>query len=575
MRMKIIESISRLVVLGSVAVWLGLSAGCGQKTEAPRAVPASAASATTPAIASAETNSFREVTAQLDPGGNLYLYLSTQQWLEGLSAKIGEWEKMLLGLPGMGPDQAAGLQRFVDLAKRFVAKSGVEEVSGLGASSIASEKGLYHSKVLIHHYPGRKTGALWNLFGTAPHPLTDLNGLPTNSVLAASSDINLAGLWQWVDRELSEAGIPEVDDWRQTFPAQFEAVAGLAWTNALSALGTSIGVVLTLDEARMVSLPIPQQALEIPEAELAILLKVNNDTLFNRVDQLLKDNPAVVREDKGSTRMRTLVLPLPIPFPFRPTLAIEGNFLLLASTDRLAKEVLALRQSPGKGLKSTAEFKRLSQNLPLDGNRFVYVSAALGRAFQGVLQNLAQAQANGGEPWTMVFQNLQGAQQAPSGFWVAQNGEQGWLTVANTTQNPVGSVLAPAVVAPVAIGAAMVLPALAQAKSRAQSIKCVNNLKNIGLAGRVWATDHQEKLPPDWLAMKNELSSPQLLFCPADPEAGNHQNETWDNLDLDAISYEMVSPGAGETEPNKVFVRCRRHGHECLVDGSVQMKNRP
>ena len=570
MRMKTFESISRWVVLSSAAALLGLSAGCGQKSEAPRA--ASGGSAAT--VASVETNSFREVTAQLDPGGNLYLYLSTEQWLEGLSAKIGEGEKLLLGLP-MGPEQAAALQRFVGLAKRFVAKSGVEEVSGIGVSSIASEKGLYHSKFLIHHYPGRKTGALWNLFGTAPHPLTDLNGLPTNSVLAASSDINLVGLWQWVDRELSEAGIPEVDEWRQTFPAQFEAVAGLAWTNALSALGTSLGVVLTLDEARMVALPIPQQALEIPEPELALLLKVSNDTLFNRVDQLLKDNPMVVREDKGSMRMRTLALPLPIPFPFRPTLVIDGNFLLLASTDRLAKEVLALRQAPGNGLKSTAEFKRLSKNLPLEGNRFVYVSASLGRAFQGVLQNLAQGQGNEGEPWTMLFQNLKGGNQAPSGFWVAQNGEQGWLTVANTTQNPVGSVLAPAVVAPVAVGAAMLLPALAQAKSRAQSIACVNNLKQIGLAGRVWATDHGDKLPPDWLTMKNELGTPRILFCPADAEANNHQKETWDDLDLDAISYEMVSPGADETDPGKVFVRCRRHGSECLVDGSVQMKNRP
>jgi hypothetical protein len=175
----------------------------------------------------------------------------------------------------------------------------------------------------------------------------------------------------------------------------------------------------------------------------------------------------------------------------------------------------------------------------------------------------------------MMVQNMQGAKSSPSGFWVAQNGEQGWMTVANTTQNPVGSALAPAVVAPVAIGAAMLLPALAQAKSRAQSIACMNNLKQIGLAGRIWATDHGDKLPPDWLAMKNELSTPRILFCPADAEGNNHQNETWDNLDLDAISYEMVSPGAGEAEPGKVFVRCRQHGHECFVDGSVQMKHRP
>src|SRR5215468_1413702 len=39
----------------------------------------------TNAWVSAEKTSFKEVTSQLDPGGNLYLYLGTAQWLEGLS----------------------------------------------------------------------------------------------------------------------------------------------------------------------------------------------------------------------------------------------------------------------------------------------------------------------------------------------------------------------------------------------------------------------------------------------------------------------------------------------------------
>jgi prepilin-type N-terminal cleavage/methylation domain-containing protein len=76
----------------------------------------------------------------------------------------------------------------------------------------------------------------------------------------------------------------------------------------------------------------------------------------------------------------------------------------------------------------------------------------------------------------------------------------------------------------------------ANAKARALRIQCVNNLKQIGLATRVWEGDHGEKYPwsipgtnggtmefvtgpNEWRhfqVMSNELSTPKLVLCPAD-----------------------------------------------------------
>ena len=56
-----------------------------------------------------------------------------------------------------------------------------------------------------------------------------------------------------------------------------------------------------------------------------------------------------------------------------------------------------------------------------------------------------------------------------------------------------------------------------QAKQRAQSIACINNMKQIGLAARLWANDHNNVFPPDFVTMKNELNTPKILFCPAAP----------------------------------------------------------
>ncbi len=171
------------------------------------------------------------------------------------------------------------------------------------------------------------------------------------------------------------------------------------------------------------------------------------------------------------------------------------------------------------------------------------------------------------------------------------------------------------VLAVVAILAAMLLPALAGAHRRAYRIQCVNNLKQCGLAFRIWEGEHDDKMPMNISSDKggtkdfdsgadtfrhfqvasNELSTPKILICPADTRTtapsfvglGNENLSYFIGLDADQASPQRLLDGdrniRGQSEPSNgvlmltpgapVYWTPEMHGNMGnvgLCDGSVQ-----
>ena len=139
------------------------------------------------------------------------------------------------------------------------------------------------------------------------------------------------------------------------------------------------------------------------------------------------------------------------------------------------------------------------------------------------------------------------------------------------------------------------VPSLTKAKNRAQSINCMNNLKQIGLAFRVWALDHGDQFPFNVSAqqggtlescdrgadgydrnaalhfqvLSNELRTPKILVCVAD---GSKQPATdFRSLGPGNVTY-LVRSGTNIADvfPNEILARCPIHGHILRCDASVE-----
>jgi len=469
--MKITRQHAIAFSAGLLAITFLTATGC-QKQEAPPAAPTSAPAAAAKAAPaerpSAEKNSFHEVTSQLDPGGSLFVYLGTEQWLDGLSKTIGGYRGAIDSFPLPSAKDKENLLRVFDMVTNLVKDSGIEDVSGFGMSSIAREVGFYHSKFILHHYKGRGDGYLWSMFGKKSHPLEGLNWLPDTTSLAAFGDLDLSVLWNAINAQVGKLGAPEANAGLAEATAKFAEATGLKLDQVLASLGNEYGFALTLDESNKVTIPLGPASMTIPNPGLLLAIRVKDDVIFNRVDELLKGNPMVVSSEKDGAKLKTFQIPLPLPVKLSPTLARVGDYLFVASSDNLINEILEVKAGKKPGLKSTTEFKRLSAEIPEEGNAFGFVSKRFGETFLKIEADMMAKNPQLGAQADFM-KKFMDSNKVGEVYAVRSIGDEGMVSTINGNKDQAKMILLMPV-AVVAVGAAVALPALAKAKAKAQSM---------------------------------------------------------------------------------------------------------
>ncbi len=113
----------------------------------------------------------------------------------------------------------------------------------------------------------------------------------------------------------------------------------------------------------------------------------------------------------------------------------------------------------------------------------------------------------------------------------------------------------------------------ADAQADAERIRCVNNLKQIGLAMRVWAGDNNDTYPTSIISASNELSTTMILVCPSDTARQPYAKLGFGRFQDNMTSYKFTVQPDDETHPDCIVARCPIHHNYLMADGSVQQIN--
>ncbi len=138
------------------------------------------------------------------------------------------------------------------------------------------------------------------------------------------------------------------------------------------------------------------------------------------------------------------------------------------------------------------------------------------------------------------------------------------------------------VIAIIAILAAMLLPALSQAKNKARKINCASNLKQVSLSCRLWEGDNGDKFPwavtvtnggcqanmayngnannspltyTVFLCISNQLTTPKVAYCPSDTVTSTRttvQLTSWPGFGSANYSY-FIGGDAVESDPQMIL----------------------
>lgn len=419
-------------------------------------------------------------TSHLDPAGDLYVYLRTEEVSNRVLSEMDSWKAALVESAGPNlPAPRDQIDAWYKITRGAVQDSGLLQIRALGMSSIQLQPGLSRIKSIL--YSGERTnpGLIWRLGGaSAPHPLAALDFLPANTVYTIFSDFDPTAVWQYLQHIVDQIPDKATHDQVVAGESIVASMIGMPIPDVLATMDSEYGLVITADDSGKMMIPSGAgKSVEEPKLAAALLIRVKNDKLYDLLTDKLKaalgQTMPVTSSDANGVRTTAVKIP-DTGLPIQPVIARFGNYLAISTSPDLVLALARKGATPPPLLKDDPGFKELADRETLVGNSFGYLSrkgASIIRDYQlksmdskATLTPAMQAQID--KIYDLFSQKFE--------FAIGRLEPDGYTSTAYTSYNG-GKIVALSAALPVFVVAAIAIPSIEKAKERGAEVRAMRD----------------------------------------------------------------------------------------------------
>jgi len=443
---------------------------------------------------------FDKVSSKIDKDGSYFNFQSNKylfRAFENSYLQVPEAIKAII------PKQEERIIPFkiYNCLKPIVKQLGIDEMLVSAASSVLIEENppLFRSRQFIYYGDKKPDGIIWDVLAGENHELDSLKGLPKETLFACSSEFDPAKIWTKLKIIFVKIPFPSVQTIPQMTEQEFFKKFNVKLPELLSSLSGTYSSILM--SARSVN----------DEPALYAMVKIpnKNNTTFKILAQLAKSQAylqVLPDEIKPTT---------PPSFTWlKPLVRSENDNLYIVSNIKILNIIKETREKQN-GLITSPEFKRLSQNMPANGIAFYYFNSKTIKVIIDIVK--ANAPTNDRD-WSVLAKLI-----PPSDLFLVISKEEDGIMATMNSPMDIPLLITYTSVMPSIVQVAKVLPILGRGSSQRETQRagCTANLKQLGLALKLYAMDHKDKYPTgnnttglNKLIKEDYLTDMAFFVCP-------------------------------------------------------------
>ncbi|QSH41950.1 hypothetical protein P0136_05385 [Lentisphaerota bacterium ZTH] len=429
-----------------------------------------------------EQTSFHAVTSQLDPGGTLFFYISSETFIKAVENHYELLKKVIARDLNLAPSDRENAFQILRFVRNVCRNSGFGVVDGAGVSAIKISKDLYRTRMYVHRAKEKQNGILWKVMGMKPEKLKLLQSLPADTIYCDGLIFKPFLFWKWLKDQNADAKSIVVGA-RLRKVEEFFTARQVNMNRFLQCFEGDIGFVITADVKKRMNLPLLAGG-EIQQLDFALYAKVKDSYAFDAMGKLVPQFAG----KSGNAGVINLGLPPLLPH-LKPVVVLRNNYLFIATNEYTVDKIVKTMQGKGPRLVDQPEYKALLQGLPLDGNGFEFFSRRLVTIFGDIFR---RAMAH-----RMAGNLINDLEKSFSLDYLAvwQITDHGVLMTMNSNMDPAALLIFKTMIMPAGFNVGMLMPTLLKEHGRRRSIKQVSNLREAGMALKMYAMSHNDCFP--------------------------------------------------------------------------------